>query len=380
MEQNETRTHFASPERSTAEELAVQQRVLTGQPLVQQMLDGFSEPAMILNMHRQIVLANDKLATLLGGDRQSFVGLRPGEALGCIHSGEPPAGCGTTLFCKYCGAANAIVGSQRTVHPNVSECRIMRCLDNATAALDLRVWATPLTVEGERFTVVAVRDTTDEKRRAVLERLFFHDVLNAAGGLKTLMEIWPDLRADEIDEMTRIAQSVADEIVEQIQAQRDLTKAERGDLEVKIETADAATMLTELCALYRKHAVARGVEIDPPTTTGSTTLQSDTVLLRRVLGNLIKNAVEASHMGQTVSITFTNRRQPVFEVHNESAMPEAVRAQVFQRSFSTKDGHGRGVGCYSVKLLTETYLGGSVTFSSTPETGTTLTVSLPSND
>jgi signal transduction histidine kinase len=43
---------------------------------------------------------------------------------------------------------------------------------------------------------------------------------------------------------------------------------------------------------------------------------------------------------------------------------------VFQRSFSTK-GTGRGLGTYSIKLLTERYLGGRVWFESAEGHGTT---------
>jgi signal transduction histidine kinase len=58
-------------------------------------------------------------------------------------------------------------------------------------------------------------------------------------------------------------------------------------------------------------------------------------------------------------------------------MPEAVRQQVFQRSFSTKEGQGRGIGTWSVKLLTERYLGGAVAFVSEPGRGTVFSVRLP---
>ena len=51
-------------------------------------------------------------------------------------------------------------------------------------------------------------------------------------------------------------------------------------------------------------------------------------------------------------------------------MPRSAQLQIFQRSFSSK-GDGRGLGTYSVKLLTERYLGGSVAFDSTLEQGTT---------
>jgi len=58
-----------------------------------------------------------------------------------------------------------------------------------------------------------------------------------------------------------------------------------------------------------------------------------------------------------------------FTVHNPGEMPQEASLQVFQRSFSTK-GTGRGLGTYSMKLLSEQYLQGKVGFSSTPEEGT----------
>ncbi|MBK8046925.1 MAG: hypothetical protein IPK16_07250 [Anaerolineales bacterium] len=53
-----------------------------------------------------------------------------------------------------------------------------------------------------------------------------------------------------------------------------------------------------------------------------------------------------------------------------------IQLQVFQRSFSTK-GNGRGLGTYSMKLLTERYLQGEVGFVSTPESGTTFFARFP---
>ena len=62
-----------------------------------------------------------------------------------------------------------------------------------------------------------------------------------------------------------------------------------------------------------------------------------------------------------------------FSIHNDADMPDSVGAHVFQRSFSTK-GLGRGLGTYSIKLLTETYLGGKAWFDSGDRQGTTFHV------
>ena len=102
------------------------------------------------------------------------------------------------------------------------------------------------------------------------------------------------------------------------------------------------------------------------------------MLLRRVLGNLTKNALEATPEGGTITLAVQADDDTVqFSVNNPTVMPEEVKKQVFQRSFSTKGGSGRGVGTYSVKLLTERYLGGAVTFTSESPAGTTIAVSLP---
>jgi sensor histidine kinase regulating citrate/malate metabolism len=50
--------------------------------------------------------------------------------------------------------------------------------------------------------------------------------------------------------------------------------------------------------------------------------------------------------------------------------------QLFQRSFSTK-GEGRGLGTYSIKLLTERILNGKVSFTSSMDDGTTFRVLIP---
>ena len=370
-------TRYAPAERATAEDTDAQHQKVAKNPLVGALLDSFPESAVILNQQRQILFANDKLAALLERPRESLIGLRHGEAMDCIHATDQPGGCGTTRFCRYCGAVNAILNSQRSAAPDVQECRIQRRTHGGTSAVDLRVWATPVTVDGESFTVFALRDTTDEKRRQVLERLFFHDTLNAVAGLSAILDMWPEPSGDDALELSQMAREYAEELAEAIQSQRDLAAAECGDLQVNLEPLGAADVLDRLQALYSRHSTTEGKGVAVRTLADDDRFVSDKRLLARVLGNLIKNALEASVPGQTVTISFQNDDGPTFCVHNESVMPEEVRAQMFQRSFSTKGGTGRGVGAYSVKLLTENYLKGMVEFRSTASEGTTFTVHLP---
>ena len=371
-------TLFASAERKPVDqECAVHQR-LASEPLLQAMLDAFPGPAMILNDCRQAVFVNGRLSELLSMPPAELLGLRPGEMLDCIHWPQQPWGCGTTTFCRTCGSARAILESQRGDAPDVQECRILRDVNGAPSALNLRVWATPIRIDGNAFTVFAFQDITDEKRRAVLERLFFHDVLNIAGGLQGILDVWPELEGEEALAGRQMARDLVEQLMEEIQSARDLAAAERGDLQVVFETVDVDALLSQLCTVYQHHASALGKTISPPAISGAATIQSNGALLRRVIGNLIQNALEASSPGDTVTVSFHDDGRPAFSVHNPSVMTEGVSLQLFQRSFSTKEGTGHGIGTYSVKLLTERYLGGTVDFTSpAPEGGTTFQVWVP---
>lgn len=376
MEKTGVNTEFAPAERLPAEQATESYRRLVAIPLLAPLLESFPGPALVLNAHRQAVLANRRSAGLAGRAVEELIGMRPGEILGCIHASMRDAGCGTTRFCRYCGAGRAILASEAALGQVVEECRITVRRAGAEQALDLRVWATPIEM-GESYTVFAIQDISDEKRRAVLERMFFHDILNLVSGLSGLVEAWPELK-DQEDEILATTQELVRELVEQIQAGRALAAAERGDREVQIRPLGVRALLERLRERHCFDGIAQGRRIAIAPMDGEPVIRSDEMLLARVLSNLIKNALEASQLGETVTIRFeSDACGATFAVHNPGVISDEVRCQLFQRSFSTKPGRGRGIGLYSVKLLTERYLGGSIAFRSSPEEGTVFTVTIP---
>ena len=101
------------------------------------------------------------------------------------------------------------------------------------------------------------------------------------------------------------------------------------------------------------------------------------MLLKRVLGNMLKNAIEATSTGEAITLGCQLEADGVtFRMANPGVIPLKVQLQIFQRSFSTK-GENRGLGTYSMRLLTERYLNGSVSFTSTKKQGTVFRVHLP---
>jgi signal transduction histidine kinase len=370
-----TNTDFSPAEIDSPETVTQQRAVFLESSNILPILDAVPDIIMILNDKRQLVLGNQSLQEITQKSAEELTGLRPGEILGCIHALKSQSGCGTTPFCRYCGAAKAILSS---LHGNkdLQECRILRQEGSSKEALDLRVSATPFTAGGYDFSVFHVTDISHEKRREVLERIFFHDILNSAGSIQGIMQVLGEQTSEDNQELAKMAEKQCRTTVEQIQAQKDIMAAEKKDLQVHPEQLQADTFLTNIKRIYSEHLAAEGKEIRILPAEENTLFATDPKLLSRVLENMLKNALEASATGQTVTMgTKEENKEVLFWVHNSTHMPEETQSQIFKRSFSTK-GKSRGLGTYSIRLLSEEYLGGKVWFESTPEKGTTFYLKL----
>ena len=234
-------TYFAPAGRDTPDAFARKQRVVENSPLLCEALNAIHDMVLILNEHRQIVAANTAALQMLHAAATDVLEKRPGEAVGCAWSKAGPDGCGTDRHCITCGAVNAILESQEKKIHVVRECRIRVEGPSGSSSLDLKVAATPINVEGERFIILAIEDISQPKRLEVLQRVFFHDVLNTAGCISGYAaHLMKERRS--IDEACDWLVRLSDELVEEIKAQRDLLAAEVGGFDgAGGYGADAAT-------------------------------------------------------------------------------------------------------------------------------------------
>ncbi|MGE0085227.1 MAG: response regulator [Desulfococcaceae bacterium] len=107
--------------------------------------------------------------------------------------------------------------------------------------------------------------------------------------------------------------------------------------------------------------------------------KGEELLCYSMLANLIKNALEASPEGETVSISIDRDGQTgevLIVIHNKGAVPEEIRDRFFDIYVTAGKKNGTGLGTYSARLIAET-LRGSVRMATSAEKGTTLTVRVP---
>lgn len=373
-------TKFAPAQRASIEKVQADYNLLKNAEWITNLINSMPEVVAILNQERQIIFGNNELMKLINiTDLELLIGKRPGEAINCVNSKEMDAGCGTCDKCRYCGAVNSILESQASMQKVTKDCRITTGDNVLHEFLDLKVTTAPFDFQGNQFFILTIEDISDMKRRAMLEKLFFHDILNIVGSLKGVSDLLIRSKNDEVaaGKYIGIVNDLSKELLEEILSQRVMVFAEEGELVPVLETVNTISIIKEVVSYLSHHNIATNKTIEIVTTAYSGTLDTDPMLLKRVIINMVKNALEATPKGGTIYVNCELFETTIaFTVKNSGMMPAHVQAQVFQRSFSTK-GKGRGLGTYSIKLLTERYLKGVVGFTSSEEKGTEFFVRLP---
>jgi signal transduction histidine kinase len=368
---------YAPPEqRLSQEQLADTIAQISATPLVSGLLNAVSGMLAVLNEHRQVIALNHTMLSMLGiPDSATVLGLRPGEALDCIHAHKEPEGCGNSRWCPSCGAAIAIVSCLQTDTPTERLCALSTHHDGIQRDLALMVRAQPITIHKNRFILLFLQDVTVQEQRAALERTFYHDISNMLCGLVGASELLSDTNDSTLVQTIRQASL---RLMSEVSIQRSMSESHAFAYTPMRHNSTGNAIVAELQLLFANHPAALEKSIEFAADGAADTITTDTSLLIRILTNMLVNACEATEPGGTVRLWVeTTATHLSFCVWNQAHIPESVALRIFQRSFSTKQQSGRGMGTYSMKLFGERILGGAVSFVSTLQSGTTFRLELP---
>ena len=335
--------------------------------------------AAILNKYRQVIFSNEALLKELSlSSIDEVIGLRHGELIHCVNSKKEEGGCGASENCKVCGAFLSILDAQNKKQKSQYECRIKADKNGKEIAYNFLATSTPITWDNEDFIIFSLTDISSEKRRKALERTFFHDIINKAGSLQGFIQLIQSVsNYKEIKEYVNIASEISKELIDEILSQRYLVAAENNEFATTIESVETISIMSSSVREIANQKISKVIQVIMDEKSISVNLKTDINLLRRVLLNMLKNAVEASEASDTVKIGgYLKGNSYTFKVHNKKFIPKEQQMQIFQRSFSTK-GIDRGIGTYSMKLFTENYLNGQIYFESDNQNGTTFYIELP---
>jgi len=129
--------------------------------------------------------------------------------------------------------------------------------------------------------------------------------------------------------------------------------------------------------LFSRNGAPSGIKISFRVENDAKRIMTDPDLLKRILGNLVMNAIQAMPAGGKLNVhAYRDENDYVIAVEDTGVgIPEEAKGMLFAPLFTTKS-KGQGFGLAVVKRMTDA-LDGTVTFESQEGKGTTFIVRLP---
>ncbi|MFW5501517.1 MULTISPECIES: GAF domain-containing protein [unclassified Maridesulfovibrio] len=249
-------------------------------------------------------------------------------------------------------------------------------------------------IDGKLHMVENFIDISEQKKLADLkehvDRIVRHDLkvpLNGIIGLPDLLlsDAEANLTEDQREVLEYIKAS-GYKLLSMINLSLDLYKMETGSYAYSPAEADiysiARSVVKDLSELVRYKMLVIREQFEGKDVEGdfSFNIRCDEFLTYSLLSNILKNAVEASPENE--DIIFDIRvidGNVVIRIHNMGAVPGSIRDTFFEKYVTADKSDGTGLGTYSAKLIAET-MGGSISYESSTEKGTSIMINLPGMD
>ena len=155
----------------------------------------------------------------------------------------------------------------------------------------------------------------------------------------------------------------------------DLYKMETGAYKLKPEKVDMVHLVNKLVEDFRVSGAEKQLDIQFQSS-GSCLVKGEELLCIPLLGNLFKNAIEASPNKGSIKVSVVREKQAIVKIQNQGVIPKEIRDQFFDKYITANKEGGTGLGTYSAMLMAKTQ-GGNITFETSESSGTCLSVALP---
>lgn len=260
--------------------------------------------------------------------------------------------------------------------------------------MPVSITVSPIMLHGKPVGAIEVfRDITLEyeidRMKSDFISLASHQLRTPLSAIKTYSHMLMDGYMGDVTatqkKSLRTIVSAANRMNELISTLLNITRIESGNVTVTHKTVDVERLAEEV---NKEHTLAASdkdivIELNPPKS--KPTVETDPLLFKEVLSNLVSNAIKYTSDGGKVSVTIKNRRYDVvFEVRDSGmGIPKYSQEQIFTKFFRAhnvvkQETSGTGLGLYLVKGLVDA-LGGKIWFESVEGKGTTFFVCIPKN-
>ncbi len=234
---------------------------------------------------------------------------------------------------------------------------------------------------------ISARLESERERQTFMDSLA-HDLRNPVAAIRGEGQLMMrraqrgTLDAGRIDRGLRVIEQGTDQMMQIIDEMVDTVYLSAGEhVELNLETVDLGELVTVTVTNARAISPGRQVQVD---VRAAVTIHADRARLRRVIDNVVNNAMKYSPQGGEVSVVVDGdgegERPALIVVRDQGiGIPAVDLPHVFERFHrgGNVDGiSGSGIGLSGVRQLVEQH-DGEISVASTEGVGTSVTIRLP---
>jgi PAS domain S-box-containing protein len=216
--------------------------------------------------------------------------------------------------------------------------------------------------------------------REEVERISRHDLktpINSIISVSRLLREQKNLN-NEDEKLLSMVERSGYRILNMVNLSLDLFKMEQGTYRFRPRSVDMLDLLQKVVADVGSQATTKKIELcilvngAPVTPNSQVYTWAEELLCYSIAANLLKNALEASPERCKVTISITTGEDILLNIHNQGAVPAAIRTNFFEKYSTAEKAGGTGLGTYSARLMARIQKGDLLMHTS-EEKGTTLT-------
>ena len=225
--------------------------------------------------------------------------------------------------------------------------------------------------------------------------MLMHDIRSPINNITSLLEL---LRAShELPESLRQLVELVNEQSEKAYALTQFhmlyQQLEAGTYQPDRSPVDLLALLTkirrQIQSVHRTNEIELWVNGERAAPPQAYWIASDAQATELMLQNLIQNAVEASPPYASVRIDISERPQtpdeqaagqppnPCISIRNQGMIPVSIQSRFFEKFVTSGKSRGTGLGTYIARQVAKAH-GGGITFVTSADQGTILSIELPS--
>jgi PAS domain S-box-containing protein len=238
--------------------------------------------------------------------------------------------------------------------------------------------------------LLALRDLTEERAieqmREDMRHTMVHDLRNPLTGIATSLDVLvdePELLQPHQLQLLQIARRNSQRMINLVNDILDVSRLESGQMPLDPQTWPLTDLIEDALQVQQVLAQDKQITLDNRVPHDLPLVRADQNLMRRVLQNLVGNAVKFTPAGGWVTVaaelTTMISAQPIvlISVHDTGlGIPPEIQSQLFQKFVTgSQKGRGSGLGLAFCKLAVEAH-GQQIWADSLPGQGTVFTFTL----